>query len=89
GSSSALAMRTHEYHPLWPNPARYAFLRWLAEYVQDKEIRNRALERTVRAQLRPYRYPRLYRFLNPLRYLSCVAHGYLRSIGHKLQGAVP
>ncbi|MEW6297494.1 MAG: glycosyltransferase family A protein [Thermodesulfobacteriota bacterium] len=89
GSSSAAAIRSKEYHPLWPNPARHTFLRWVAEYVKEKKIHNRALERTLRGQLRPYRYPRLYCFLNPLRYLSCLAHGYLRSVGHKLQGAVP
>lgn len=88
-SSSALAMRNRQYHPLWPNPARHMFLRWLADYVQENSIHDRPLERALCAQLRPYRYPRLYSWLTPLRYVCCLARGYLRLVGHKVQGAVP
>ncbi len=88
GSSSAVAILNKEYHPLWPNPARRAFLQWLDAYREEKKVHDRKLESALRRELRPYRYPRLYLFLNPLKYLSFLTHEYIRLVGHKLQGAV-
>jgi len=88
GSSSAAAILNKEYHPLWPNPARRAFLSWLDTYIEEKKIRGQKLKSALRRELRPYRYPRLYFFLNPLKYLSCLTNGYLRLVGSKLTGAV-
>jgi glycosyltransferase involved in cell wall biosynthesis len=88
GSSSAAAILNKEYHPLWPNPARRAFLSWLDTYREEKKIRDRKLERALCRELRPYHYPRLYFFLNPLKYLSCLTNAYLRLVGSKLAGAV-
>jgi hypothetical protein len=88
GSSSAVAILNKEYHPLWPNPARRVFLSWLDTYREEKKIRDRKLERALCRELRPYHYPRLYFFLNPLKYLSCLTNAYLRLVGSKLAGAV-
>ncbi|BAZ09730.1 family 2 glycosyl transferase [Calothrix sp. NIES-4071] len=61
-SSSYIAIRTGEYHPRKPNPARRAFLIWLVDYLSEQGIKDAELWRFLNKQLRPYRYPLIYRF---------------------------
>lgn len=86
-SSSAVAIRNREYHPLWPHTARLAFLNWLAKYIREKNIRDQELERALRGELRAYRYPRLYVCLTGLKSPAYVTKELLRSIGQKSKRA--
>jgi glycosyltransferase involved in cell wall biosynthesis len=56
-SSSNAAIRTGEYHPLRPNPARQRYLAWLEAYLIEQGIVDGALWRSVRRELLPYRHP--------------------------------
>jgi glycosyltransferase involved in cell wall biosynthesis len=62
-SSSAIAIRTGEYHPLWPNPARDVFVRWLVQYISAQGIQDTALQRALQKALRPFQYPNVYRLI--------------------------
>ena len=47
-SSSNQAIQAGEYHPTRPNPARYAFLTWLATYLEHQGIRDAAVWKALR-----------------------------------------
>lgn len=83
-SSSHEAIRTGEYHPAKPNPARRAFLHWLAQYLTQQSIQNPELWRALNRELWPYRYPRLYSLWSQtsrgLRYLKRQAKRVLQPI---------
>ena len=66
-ATSVQAIESGEYHPIRSNPARRKYLEWLKQYVRSQRVRSAALERALRAAYRPYRYPRLYRLIDPLR----------------------
>ena len=70
GSSSNQAIQAGEYHPTRPNPARYAFLTWLATYLEHQDIRDVALWKALRQAFRPYRHPVAYRLLDRTRQLG-------------------
>jgi GT2 family glycosyltransferase len=55
GSSSAVAEREGRYHPTNPNPARKAFLEWVKAFTVLQQVRDRQLDRALRAALNPYR----------------------------------
>jgi glycosyltransferase involved in cell wall biosynthesis len=76
-SSSAVAIGRGEYHPLWPNCSRHAFLKWLAAYGQEQGIKDASLWDVLQQELWFYRHPRLHRLVNPLK----VAALYLRASG--------
>ncbi|MFH7027936.1 MAG: glycosyltransferase family 2 protein [Heteroscytonema crispum UTEX LB 1556] len=61
-SSSYVAIRAGEYHPRKSNPARRVFLTWLANYISEQRIKDAELWQALNKQLRPYRYPRVYKF---------------------------
>jgi glycosyltransferase involved in cell wall biosynthesis len=67
-SSSAVAIRTGEYNPLWPNPARDVFVSWLTQYISAQGIQDTALQRALRKASRPFQYPNVYRFIKPVCY---------------------
>jgi glycosyltransferase involved in cell wall biosynthesis len=54
-SFCAQAMRSGEYQPNQPNPARGAFLRWLERHVINSGLDAGGLLQQVRAELEPYR----------------------------------
>jgi glycosyltransferase involved in cell wall biosynthesis len=66
-SSSLQAIASGEYHPIRSNPARRKYLEWLEHYAGSRRVRSATLERALRAAYRPYRYPRLYRLIDPLK----------------------
>lgn len=66
-SSSAIAIKAQDYHPILPNPSRLLFLRWLSDYINAKRIDNQEIARALRRELRVFKYPRLYTFILPLK----------------------
>jgi len=56
-STSAAAIRSGEYHPRRPNPARDAYLLWLAGYAARRGIDDPAFRRALRGALRWHRHP--------------------------------
>jgi len=70
GSSSNLAIKACEYHPLRPNPARLTYLTWVAAYASIQSVNDKRLLKALERELRPYRYPALYRSLAPAHYIA-------------------
>jgi glycosyltransferase involved in cell wall biosynthesis len=70
GSSSNVAIKKGEYHPLKPNPSRLSYLAWLVGHVDTEKLYDRELITALRKALRPYRYPALFRILAPFQYLA-------------------
>ncbi len=68
-SSSYVAIRTGEYHPKKANPARRTFLTWLVNYIVEQGIKNAELWQVLNKQLRPYRYPQVYKFWSSTKHL--------------------
>lgn len=64
-NNCAEAVRTGFYHPTRPNPARRAYLAWVADYLAKKGLAGEPIGKLVRAQRWPYRHPFLHG-------LSCV-----------------
>ena len=73
-SSSAVAIKTGEYHPLRQNPARLKFLTWLEKYLSEQGIEDARLGNVLQKKLWPYRHPHLFRLvqgaLYPLRMMK-------------------
>lgn len=65
-SSSYVAIRAGEYHPLMPNPVRLTFLKWLGEYLSAEKIQSAELLNAHYKALCPYRHPFLSRCLIPV-----------------------
>jgi hypothetical protein len=86
-SSSAVALANREYHPLWPHPARRAFLSWLAAYLREKNICDGDLERALRREIRACRYPRLYVCMTALQSPAYVTKELFRFIGRESKRA--
>ena len=81
-SSSAVATQAGDYHPVWPHPARYIFLTWLARYLSAQGTTDRALRKALQTALRVYHYPTLYRFITPLSYsMRWLRRGMRRALG--------
>jgi glycosyltransferase involved in cell wall biosynthesis/Ser/Thr protein kinase RdoA (MazF antagonist) len=60
-STSYAAIASGEYHPRRKtNPARLAFLTWLASYLDERKINDEALRRTLARAYLPFRFPRFY-----------------------------
>ena len=70
GSSSNIAIRKGEYHPLKPNPSRLVYLAWLTAYIYTEKVYNKELITALSKALRPYRYPTLFRILAPVQYFA-------------------
>ncbi|KAB2835359.1 MAG: glycosyltransferase, partial [Candidatus Brocadia sp.] len=62
-SSSSIAIKTGEYHPLRRNPARRTFLTWLESYLSEQGIQDARLKNVLQRKLWPYRHPHLFRLL--------------------------
>lgn len=67
-SSSYVAIRSGEYHPSLPNPARLTFLNWLGEYIGARDVKDPNLWKVHHRALWPYHHPRLSQVLFPTRY---------------------
>jgi glycosyltransferase involved in cell wall biosynthesis len=65
-SSSFLAIKNGEYHPLRPNPARVTFLSWLNRYISSQRIEDIQLHKALQRALWPYHNPYLYRLASPI-----------------------
>ena len=66
-----VAQRRGEYQPGYrPNPARKAFLEWLAEYLTARRATDPELRSLLAKELWPYRNPTLYRLLARIQQLS-------------------
>jgi glycosyltransferase involved in cell wall biosynthesis len=63
-STSNQAIQTGEYHPTRPNRARYAFLTWLAAYLEQQGIQDVALWKALHQAFWPYRHPAAYHLLD-------------------------
>uniref|UniRef100_B8HRA9 Glycosyl transferase family 2 n=1 Tax=Cyanothece sp. (strain PCC 7425 / ATCC 29141) TaxID=395961 RepID=B8HRA9_CYAP4 len=59
GSSSFIAIRNGEYHPLKLNPARQAFLQWLGDYLTAQNCQDLSLWQAYRQAMWPYEHPRI------------------------------
>ncbi len=70
GSSSNIAIKKGEYHPLKPNPSRLVYLTWLTAYIYTEEVYDRELITALSKALRPYRHPTLFRILAPVQYFA-------------------
>jgi glycosyltransferase involved in cell wall biosynthesis len=68
-SSCSLAQTEGYYHPFQRNPAQFVFLTWLEQYLQDQEIRDRAVWKELNGVLLAYRHPTLYQFKEQMRNL--------------------
>jgi glycosyltransferase involved in cell wall biosynthesis len=55
-----IAQKTRQYHPINPNPARWAFLNWLEEYLFKQGVKDTEIWKTLQKELWPYRHPILY-----------------------------
>ncbi|MDH3282089.1 MAG: glycosyltransferase [Gammaproteobacteria bacterium] len=86
-SSSHAAIRSGEYHPYLPNPARSAFLDWLGDYLKQQHVDDHKLWNAYHSARRPYRYPRLYRLLGPIHYISPWVNAWIGQILNRLPSA--
>ncbi|MCF6153864.1 MAG: glycosyltransferase [Candidatus Brocadia sp.] len=62
-SSSSIAIKTGEYHPLRQNPARFKFLTWLERYLSEQGIKDARLVNVLQRKLWPYHHPYMYQLL--------------------------
>jgi glycosyltransferase involved in cell wall biosynthesis len=69
-SSSNVAISSGEYHPWRPNPARYAFLKWLAAYGRAQGVEDASFWNVLQRELWLYRHPTLHRLVNPLQLVA-------------------
>jgi glycosyltransferase involved in cell wall biosynthesis len=69
-SSCARAIAAGEYHPWRPNPARRAYLEWLAAYVAERGITDRALRAALGRELAIYRRPLWGQVASPVIYAA-------------------
>jgi glycosyltransferase involved in cell wall biosynthesis len=83
-SSSHAAIKSGEYHPYLPNRARSAFLDWLGEYLEEQHVDDPKLRNAYHSARRPYRYPRLYRLLGPIHYISPWVNAWIGHIMSRL-----
>jgi glycosyltransferase involved in cell wall biosynthesis len=67
-STCAVAQRTGQYHPDKANPARLTFLNWMAEYLSKEGVKDAEIWQALQNALWPYRHPRLYSLLYPLKH---------------------
>jgi glycosyltransferase involved in cell wall biosynthesis len=68
-SSSSAAIRSGEYHPFLPHPARKAFLEWLGLYLEVQGfLVDQGLRKAFERAWWPYRHPRLAKVIFGLRY---------------------
>jgi glycosyltransferase involved in cell wall biosynthesis len=58
-SSSAIAIRNGEYHPLKLNPARLAFLKWLGDCLTTVDCQDVALWRAYQQAMWRYHHPQM------------------------------
>ncbi|MBD1918178.1 MULTISPECIES: glycosyltransferase family A protein [Cyanophyceae] len=68
-SSSSVAIREGEYHPLKLNAARLKFLTWLGDYLAAENIQDQLLMRAYQRALWPYSHPQLAKITLPAEYL--------------------
>jgi len=76
-SSSFQAVQSGEYHPWRLNPARFAFLTWLQEYLTNLEFRDPALKRALQRNLWDYDHPGWYRLIGSIKYALNYVKGYV------------
>ena len=72
-SSSNMAIKDGNYHPVWPNVARLNFLVWLATYIDRKKIQDATLRRILQKELWLYRHPIIHRLIIPVQFVSAYA----------------
>lgn len=68
GSCCARALRTGDYHPELPHPARRLYLQWLRDYLGHEGVTDPALLAALRHNLLPYDHPIVYGSRLRLRY---------------------
>ena len=59
-NNCVVAVRTGQYHPSKPNPARKAYLEWIAGYLAKKDLTQTPIARLVEDQRWPYLHPVLH-----------------------------
>ena len=57
GASSSIALRTADFDPVKPNPARHRFLEWVAAYLTEHGVENTEVWRVLQQELQPYTHP--------------------------------
>src|SRR5262249_36632186 len=60
GSCCAQALKTGQYHPELPHPARRTYLEWLRGYLAHEGVDDPALLAALRKELKPYDHALLY-----------------------------
>jgi glycosyltransferase involved in cell wall biosynthesis len=86
GSTSNQAIQAGEYHPSKPNPARHAFLTWLATYLDQLGIQDAAAWKALHQAFQPYRHPIAYHVLDRARQLR---RRLRRELEPSAKGAMP
>ncbi|MDF5725064.1 MAG: glycosyltransferase [Rhizonema sp. PD37] len=66
-SSCYQAIKTGEYHPSDPNPARQTYLNWLETYIYAREFQDTELSSSLQKAQYPYRYPLLSQMKSKLK----------------------
>ena len=59
-NNCVVAVKTGLYHPSKPNPARKAYLEWIADYLAQKGFTQTPIARLVEKQRWPYLHPVLH-----------------------------
>ncbi|MBH8566024.1 glycosyltransferase family 2 protein [Nostoc sp. CENA67] len=63
GSSCSIAEKTGQYHPFKINPADFAFLNWIAEYLSKEDVKDAEIWQALQKRFWPYHHPKRYFFL--------------------------
>jgi glycosyltransferase involved in cell wall biosynthesis len=79
-SSSFIAIRNGEYHPLKLNPVRLTFLNWLGEYLRTENCKDVSLWRAYQQARWHYEHPQMATLTIPVEY-------FLKRLQHILQTA--
>jgi SAM-dependent methyltransferase/glycosyltransferase involved in cell wall biosynthesis len=89
GSCCAQALKTGQYHPELPHPARRAYLEWLRGYLAHEGVDDPALLAALRKELRPYDHALLWGSRLRVRYTGRLARRALvRALETMLPGPV-
>ncbi|MDI1296699.1 MAG: glycosyltransferase family A protein [bacterium] len=75
-------LETGEYDPDYYHPARGIYIEWLSRYLDQIGETDRIIRRAVRVQGRPYRWPRITKLINQVRYVKL-------KVRHAIRRAVP
>lgn len=85
--SCSFAQEKGEWHPFLPNPARGAYLRWLAGYLSERGAEGAGVWKVLQRELWPYDHPTLYRPVGLVKRLVRFMEGLSKSIARLVMPA--